>query len=492
MCRVVARRDGFWRRSVTRNESMRTRMRKQRRAALVGVALSAGAGVAQSNPFYDQPSPQERSELQSWGLRYVFRVDTGTVAFDAGTFEFSNVAMNSPLFNPVVGAARTALSATKEAFEATGCVVGQNLSAANVANSSAAARVRSYLTGSMVGADIIAEHARAAGLADSVVAAVSIGFATTVELNGQNLIASDLPVVAVASSNTSVPQTTAIDPQDIPWIAAVAASAAAIADGFDHLSLARSPIAGGQSPGQAMLAGLAETIENVAVQGGVYAYTVHALFGAYGDLPIVVVTYERGFLLVDAVTGSTRGPYVSGTAIDAESLLVSHPEAYIPGSPVQVVASWSDECLYESPKAGAWNPAPPPGTLTPRPPRGGCPDPVTGPCPHVPSPLPDPGGCTTNPTVGPPPVPGSPRPCFPPANPNLPGWPSTLAYCQQLSDGRCVYRTSGREQVVPPGPPGRPIPTRTTWTCPPGSMNCKDGSYNLPNIGCTPSKEYWY
>lgn len=456
-------------------------------SAASAIAFCATAAMAQSNPFYDQPSAQSRAELHAWGLRYVFRMDTGVAAVDAQTFGFSDAAMNSPLFNPLMGAARTAIAATAKNAEVAGCVTEGNLSAANVATDSTAARVRSYLTGSFIGTDIVAEYDLTAKHMETVSAALDAGYAVTAGVQGQELISFDLPVMAVATANNQPPVPISMDPQDIPWIATVVFASHQIASGID-LSAFRAPLTGAPPAESVMLSGIGATLDNVSIPGGVMPYVVHALFGTYGDLPIVVLTYDRGFLLVDAISGNVTGPYAAGTPIDALGLLTNH-ESYQNGSAVQIVGVSEEGCVAGWPIAGTWHLTPPPGTLAPRPPRAGCPDPVAGPCPPVPSPLPDPGGCTTNPTIGPPPVPGTSRPCFPPANPNVPGWPSTTAYCQAAPGGGCVCRTSGRQQGVPSS---LPYPTRTTWTCPSGAMNCTDRNWNFPNLGCTSSTEYWF
>lgn len=438
--------------------------------ALLGLALAAGSALGQGNPFYDQPSAAVRAELNDWGKRYTYLLDSGSPAGDAKTFAFSKAGMNSPLFNPVMGAARTALASTKENLDVTGCVTESNLSAANVACNATAARARNYLMGSIVGAHTVDEPNLASGLEASVNEAVNNGYNVTSEVVNQQFVSYNLPLYAVAKDNTVQAQYAAIDPMDVSWIGLVANQAAATAAQSGQISHPTALLTGTADAGLTMQTAVASSLNGIQVAGRpVMVYVTHALFGTCGDLPIVVVTYDRGFLLVDSVNGQTIGPFEPGTGIFAQKLLGQHLDAYDGSSPIQmVVAIGNDGCVDSGAVAATWHEVPWWRPWWP----WGTPRPAVPGLPKAPPPTPAPT----------PPGPGYPAP--PPANPSAPGW---AAWSCSAAGAMCCCTETSQQLVA--GPPQVLYWVITYYTCP-GLGSCPPAGFPT---GCTiQSQWYWW
>ena len=114
-----------------------------------------------------------------------------------------------------------------------------------------------------------------------------------------------------------------------------------------------------------------------------------AEFGIYGALPVLEVTFDQGFILIDGLTGEAFGPYSDGQPYDPIPLLSNHPE-YQAGTPASLIVA---ETGCEPVQSARWRTNPPPGPgwaprpgqlvpcPTPQNPQAVCP---RGPLPYMP------------------------------------------------------------------------------------------------------------
>jgi hypothetical protein len=100
------------------------------------------------------------------------------------------------------------------------------------------------------------------------------------------------------------------------------------------------------------------------------ASRVDAHFSVYGQLPLVEVQFNDGFVLVDALNGAVSAPFATASAYDAREMIASHI-----GLPANEVAaryfSWRGCHL---PVSTTWSDTPPAAPrYTPKPPPAGAP-----------------------------------------------------------------------------------------------------------------------
>ncbi len=131
------------------------------------------------------------------------------------------------------------------------------------------------------------------------------------------------------------------------------------------------------------------------------AWRVDAAFGVFGSLPLVGVTFDDVFVLLDTTNGVMDGPFDLDSPLDATVLLAQHG-AYAAGSTVRYVS------FSGCPKTnvGIWHPS------TPLPPGSAPRPPCTLPLVQCRLPI-WPGGMPPAPPLYPP---------TPPFNPLVPGW----------------------------------------------------------------------
>ncbi len=102
------------------------------------------------------------------------------------------------------------------------------------------------------------------------------------------------------------------------------------------------------------------------------AWRVDASFGVFGSLPLVGVTFDDAFVLLDATDGALDGPFALASPLDATVLLASH-SAYVVGTTVRyhniagcgttIAATWrnSRPCWFCGTIPIIWNPPVPGG-----------------------------------------------------------------------------------------------------------------------------------
>jgi hypothetical protein len=86
------------------------------------------------------------------------------------------------------------------------------------------------------------------------------------------------------------------------------------------------------------------------------AWRVDAAFGVFGSLPMLGVTFDDAFVLLDATEGAIDGPFDLDSPLDATVLLSQHA-AYAPGTAVKYFNA--SGCVAVT--AVQWRSTPPPG-----------------------------------------------------------------------------------------------------------------------------------
>jgi len=86
------------------------------------------------------------------------------------------------------------------------------------------------------------------------------------------------------------------------------------------------------------------------------AWRVDATFGVFGSLPLVGVTFDDAFVLLDATDGTLDGPFELESPLDATVLLASH-SGYTSGTTVKYVNASGCYVVV----APDWRTTPPPG-----------------------------------------------------------------------------------------------------------------------------------
>ncbi len=93
------------------------------------------------------------------------------------------------------------------------------------------------------------------------------------------------------------------------------------------------------------------------------AWRVDAAFGVFGSLPLLGVTFDDAFVLLDATEGTMDGPFDLESPLDATALLAQHA-AYAATTTVRYRITLGCGAVA----APMWQPTPPPGgPFTPRP-----------------------------------------------------------------------------------------------------------------------------
>ncbi len=337
--------------------------------AFVSSAGVGGVALAQTgqapNVYYDVPTAQAQSEINTWATMYDTLKRTGQPAAGASTFAFSNAAMNTPLFSVLVAAKRTV-----------GDVTGAN--PCNPLNGtpttgggdSLTANTLSWMTSNTVSIDLVDDPQATS----SLIQAAASDPNASLSISGSTLQATNLSATPVAGASVA-PSYAPVNSNTLLWIEDLTAASVAHAATLNPNDNARR-----------LLLGTPRTVDQVeaftktwgSAHGHDFTtYQIEATFGRYGTLPIVVVSVapeaagaDGFFLLVDGVNGMVDGPFDLGTTPAPAMLLAAHPDAYQSGSEYKAVragtgcvalpvAGWQ----LNPPAPGLWTPAPAlPGT----------------------------------------------------------------------------------------------------------------------------------
>ena len=303
---------------------------------------------AQTSVFYNKPSAAAQAQVQSWGQKYVTLKTTGTPAAGAAAFAFTSPAMNSPLFSPLRAAELTVNLTTGSG---SGCPEYAPFPGGDIV---------AFLTTGGLSSNIATETDKTLDLLE--VAAEDDG--VVLDIVGNNLVAMNLSPGQVSGS-TGTAQWAGASTTTLTWIASLDEIVPGWAASLDPSDDAKRRLLGTPRTVDQLQAQL--DAWSVVNSKDISTYQVEARFGSFGALPVIVAVYtnspDSGFLLIDGMNGSVDGLFASGTAINPMNLLAGHSNAYMSGSPVQIVNAATGAC---APVAKDWQEEAPPGwTPTP-------------------------------------------------------------------------------------------------------------------------------
>lgn len=300
-------------------------------AAICGSLGHVSEAIAQPEIFAGELDAAQQAEVEQWMAMYAGFVDSNIPDAASYDFAYSTAIMNTPLFSPRHAVARTVTSATALPIDACFVVVGTVTSAqlieqdGQLVGGEEVVAVVDYLNQELLTTDL------AADLQAGVQHLASIAQSSTpVEMfiSGTELISLGLPVAKVEGS--SIPGATITVSAEtqgvIDQLIMIAPTSAGL---YDYSHEATAELTGQPTA-------VSQFINDIEMQVGLLAgpevtWSVgqaDAVFGAYGRLPMAVVRFDDGVILVDALTGAIAGPYDPDDALSGLELLLLHPEAY--------------------------------------------------------------------------------------------------------------------------------------------------------------------
>lgn len=379
-------------RLVARAAGNRSRQNTIHRSILLGMlgigALGSSVSAQQQALLNGVLSDEESAELAEWSTMYSHLLTEGTPADGAAVFEFTNPIMNSVYFSMRHAAARTVSNATGEPIDSCFVVVGQ---AVNLQAYSGIEDITAFIDEHVVETDLAADPQ--AGVQHLNVIANAQGPVDSF-ISGTTLISLGLPPTPVSTSADAGPIVTVSQPTQ-SWIDLVGQLGVDVALETDYLHANQVELMGGLTVSHQFMAELESAMHRNAPAGDAGSWSVSpadAVFGIFGRLPLAIVAFDDGVILVDATTGTVAGPYAPDAPLSASSLLALHGDLYDVGTPQGVVSA--SACA-----APSWKLGPPPGTIAPNP---AIPVPPSGPLarypwtPPTPNPAPYPSPSPVN------------------------------------------------------------------------------------------------
>jgi|GEM_PF-1950496 len=340
--------------------------RKRRAATLIAATFSivVGGGLgnqdqasAQTAVYYGKIDETLRTDLVQWSAHYWDRVDTGNTV-KVGDFKFTDPALNTPLFNPA-RAVRPTLEQLKlvSTLDCDGVtVLTPGFGNAAIANSFRQAMSEwKLVTDSSTNASGTAIHM-------NLITSAPAGSGTTWEVIGNEVISTKLPWAGVAGVNTNPTIAPSISTSTQAAIDKLITVGSIIAAASEGISEAQSLITGQESHATKFERG----VQQLLIEGGWNGTTwrVDAAFGVFGSLPLVGVTFDDAFVLVDTVNGNVDGPFTLTSTLDSRPLLEVHVSAYTLGTTIRHLSTLG--CITTA-RARWRTPFPPGGPFVQRP-----------------------------------------------------------------------------------------------------------------------------
>ena len=376
--------------------------------AAAAVMLGASIAPAQSSVYYGTIDAADKAQLAQWATHYWARVDAGTLV-TPGTFTFTKAAMNDPLFLPVRGARRTLETLGVMGAQACDGLIEIQPGLGDVAVSAA---LREAMTQWKFRTDAVSNPAGTQAHFNLINAAPNTSN-TVWGMEGSHLVSTNLPWEALTGANPAGQIAASVSTATLHTIGKLTDTAPAIAKAAAGISQTQALITGQKSHADRFEEGVVQFLFD---QGSnATAWRVDATFGVFGSLPLVGVTFDDAFVLLDATDGTLDGPFGLTSSLDATVLLASH-SGYTSGTTVRYV-NHSGCATIAAPQ---WRNTPPLGT----------------------------------PAIWPllPAVPGAPGVCRPPGAPAppaaVPSW-----QCRSAALGSCICT----RRVFPAPGPGIPL-----------------------------------
>ena len=308
-------------------------------AAVLGVAGFGPAGcglswVASANAAMFVPDPvfagtltaAQQTEMKAWGQAYFNKIEgvnQGGGNAVATAWTFSTPAMNSPLFNPFYGPRQTLVNLAliadtdcpRALTEATG---------ADAVSQAKRGAIKDALVNFAFKTDPVSDpNGTITHVYKILDASLVSGLVTYTE--GGKLVSEKLPLDIIIAAGANSQLANSLSETTINAINAIVVAAPSYAQNTTGLTETRKLLTGGTSKTDNMEL----LLENIPSALGIQAKTAQllALFGVYGQLPLIQLQFADAMILVDAINGSVAGPFQPGSMLDASGLVASHVEA---------------------------------------------------------------------------------------------------------------------------------------------------------------------
>ena len=297
-------------------------------AALAGVAQATSVS-AQTSVYYGTIDAADKAQLAQWATHYWARADAGTTV-TPGTFTFTKAAMNDPLFLPVRGARRTLeMLGVMDAQACDGLIEIQP----GLGDVAVASALREAMTQWKFRTDANSNPSGTQAHFNLINAAPSTSN-TVWGMEGSHLVSTNLPWEALSGANQTGQIASTVSTPTLHTIGKLTDTAPAIAKAAAGISQTQALITGQKSHADRFEEGVVQFLFDQ--QSNATAWRVDASFGVFGSLPLVGVTFDDAFVLLDATDGTLDGPFELESPLDATVLLAQH-SAYAAGSTVRYV-----------------------------------------------------------------------------------------------------------------------------------------------------------
>ena len=320
-----------------------------------------------SSIYYTEASGALSTEVSSFMAMYKTLKTTGQPHAGAAGFLYTDPQANTPLFDAILASQRT-VSGTLNFDEA--CPVATPVQIALHAGNGT-------ISNDLTDTEATINHLDAALGAEGV----------TVSVEGDQLVSQGMPPEPV--SGTPIPaQAFVPTPERAAWIADIEWHTLQTTATQNPAEDVANTLLGLPTNAQQLAWSIWDHLFDTQHDEPDEIRVLKAEFGIYGALPVLEVTFDQGFFLIDGLTGEAFGPYSDGQPYDPIPLLSNHPE-YQAGTPASlIVAETGCEAVGGRKR---WRPNPPPNYTpkapvlvpcpTPQDPNRMCP---TAPVPYVP------------------------------------------------------------------------------------------------------------
>lgn len=257
-----------------------------------------------TNLFYDDLDPVTHAEVKTFISMYTHVLTYGEPAPGAEDFTFTRSEANSPLFQPYIAYVRT-LAKIKGGGDSQ--YFGHLVSPADVA---------AYSSGTVISTSMsepapTVNHLSAIVASDDTVqASVTEGTLSSVGLGVQ-------PV------ESGTPYVSPLDPPEFEaWMGDLASLATNVAGTLDPAMDVKHMLLGQPTNAEQLRASLDSWL-SVQRPDDIWigSHMIHGMFGQFGALPVIIVYYQEGYLLLDGVDGTMVGPFLHDDDVDLLPLL---------------------------------------------------------------------------------------------------------------------------------------------------------------------------
>jgi hypothetical protein len=268
-----------------------------------------------STIYYTEASGALSTEVGSFMAMYKTLKTTGQPHAGAAGFLYTDPLANTPMFDAILASQRT-VSGTLTFEEA--CPVATPVQIALHAGDGT-------ISNDLTDTEATINHLDAALGAEGV----------TVSVEGGQLVSQGLPPEPV--SGDPVPaQVFVPTPERAAWIADIEWHTLQTTATQNPADDAANLLLGLPTNAQQLAWSIWDHLFDTQQDEPDEIRVLKAEFGIYGALPVLEITFDQGFILIDGLTGEAFGPYADGQPYDPIPLLSNHPE-YQAGTPASLI-----------------------------------------------------------------------------------------------------------------------------------------------------------